>query len=70
MRPGAEEERTEREERPAVWGPDRRLALFQCNYGACVCERRVQERSGRDRRKREREAQRKSEKRKRVGGKN
>lgn len=57
MRPGAEEENRGRGEACSL-GPDWRLALFQCNYGACVWERRVQERSSRDRREREREARR------------
>lgn len=54
MRPGAEEENRERGEACSL-GPDWRLAPFQCNYGACVWERRVEERSSRDRRARERE---------------
>lgn len=57
MRPGAEEENRGRGEACSL-GPDWRLALFQCNYGACVWERRVQERSSRDRRERERHRER------------
>lgn len=45
-------------ERAWSLGPDRRLALFQCNYGACVWERRAQERSYGDRRERERHRER------------
>lgn len=54
MRPGAEEENREGGEACSL-GPDWRLAPFQCNYGACVWESRVEERNSRDRRARERE---------------
>lgn len=70
MRPGAEEENRGRGEACSL-GPDWRLALFQCNYGACVWERRAQERSksSRDRRERERAIEKERERKRGWGEK-